>query len=258
MFWKRTTNDRQPSCPDGHRIYVVGDVHGMDSLLEELLGRIEADLAHSPVAKATLIFVGDLIDRGPGSAQVIERLRTYAYPGLRTIFLLGNHEEVLLRILGGDSSLIGKWLQFGGTECLASYGCDASVLSAMSDQQALGHIRSLVPSEHVAFIAGFADTCRIGDYLIVHAGIRPGVELDQQRQSDLRWIRDPFLADRTDHGVVVVHGHTIVDAVEDRGNRIAIDTGAYRNGVLSALVVEGADRRLIAAGAEPLDGPATE
>lgn len=251
MFWKRTASDRQPTVPKGHRAYVVGDVHGMDGLLDDLLGQIERDLAQHPDAAATLVFVGDLIDRGPGSARVIERLRTYARAGVRTVFLLGNHEEVLLRILGGESPLIGKWLQFGGAECLASYGCDAEALAAMSDEEALAEVRSAIPPKHSKFIASFADTCRIGDYLIVHAGIRPGVELDQQRQSDLRWIRDPFLADRTDHGVVVVHGHTIVGSVEERGNRIAIDTGAYRSGTLTALVLEGGERRLIVSETTP-------
>lgn len=238
-----------PSGPAGHRAYVVGDVHGMDRLLDDLLAKIERDLEERPISKANLVFVGDLIDRGPGSAEVIERLRTFSNPKLKTVFLLGNHEEVLLRILGGESSLIGKWLQFGGAECLLSYGVDPKALKGMSEQEALAEVQAKIPATHAEFIRGFADTCRIGDYLIVHAGVRPGVEIDQQRQSDLRWIRDPFLTNQTDHGVVVVHGHTIVGAVEQHPNRIAIDTGAYRSGILTAIVIEGSDRQLIAAAA---------
>jgi serine/threonine protein phosphatase 1 len=235
---------RRPSGPAGARgwrAYAVGDVHGRLDLLDALLYKIEADIAARPERKILLVFVGDLIDRGPSSAQVIERLRTYSRPGTRTVFILGNHEEVLLRILAGDADLIAKWRAFGGTECLRSYGVDTDALARMSEADALAIVRKAIPSEHVRFLQGFDDSCRFGDYLFVHAGIRPGVEIDQQRQSDLRWIREPFLFDDTDHGFIVVHGHTIRPQVEVRSNRIGIDTGAYRSGVLTALAVEGAE-----------------
>ena len=223
----------------GWRAYAVGDIHGRLDLLEVLLDKIHADIARRPARKVLLVFVGDLIDRGPSSAQVVERLRTYRHHGVRPMFLLGNHEEVLLRILGGEAELITKWRWFGGAECLASYGVDRDRLAALSDAEALPVVREAVPKEHVEFLESFDDSCRFGDYLFVHAGIRPGVEIDQQRQSDLRWIREPFLFDDTDHGFVVVHGHTIRPEVEMRPNRIGIDTGAYRSGVLSALAIEG-------------------
>ena len=238
-----------PSGGRGRRAYVVGDVHGRFDLLDELLALIEADLAERPIAKAHLIFVGDLIDRGPNSAGVVERLRTYCHPGLETVFLLGNHEEVLLRIVEGEGDLISKWRRFGGKECMESYGADPVAFARMDDEQALAMVRALVPQSHIEFLKGFADTCRFGDYLIVHAGIRPGVEFERQSQTDLRWIRDPFLAHGGDHGFVVVHGHTIVPKVEERPNRIAIDTGAYRSGRLTTLVIDGAERRYLAAGA---------
>lgn len=240
---------REASGGRGRRAYVVGDVHGRLDLLEELIALIEADLAERPIGKAHLIFVGDLIDRGPASAQVVERLRTYRHPGLATLYLLGNHEEVLLRILDGECELISKWRRFGGKECMESYGADPLAFSRMDDEQALAAVRALVPESHIEFLRGFADTCRFGDYLIVHAGIRPGVEFERQTQTDLRWIRDPFLGHGGDHGFVVVHGHTIVPKVEEHANRIAIDTGAYRSGRLTALVIEGAERRYLAAGA---------
>ena len=103
-------------------------------------------------------------------------------------------------------------------------------------------IKGAIREEHQQFLRRFVDTCRFGDYLFVHAGIRPGVSIDQQLQSDLRWIRDPFLLDETDHGCVVVHGHTISPQVEERTNRIGIDTGAYRTGILTALALEGTER----------------
>jgi serine/threonine protein phosphatase 1 len=229
----------------GWRAYGVGDVHGRLDLLEQLLEKIHEDIAKRPPRKVLLVFVGDLIDRGPHSAQVIERLRTYRDPAIRTVFLLGNHEEVLLRILSGEADLISKWRWFGGTECLQSYGVDTSKLIGASDEDALEVIRQAIPEQHVKFLESFDDSCRFGDYLFVHAGIRPGVEIDQQRQSDLRWIREPFLFDDTDHGFVVVHGHTIRPEVEVRANRIGIDTGAYRSGVLSALAIEGAESWLL-------------
>jgi serine/threonine protein phosphatase 1 len=225
----------------------VGDVHGRLDLLEELLAKIHSELQRRPAAKSLLVFVGDLIDRGPSSAQVIERLRTYRRDGIRPVFLLGNHEEVLLRILAGDAQLITKWRWFGGTECLESYGVDSSQISHLSEEEALAIVRRAIPKEHVEFLESFADSCRFGSYLFVHAGIRPGIELEQQSQSDLRWIREPFLLDDRDHGFIVVHGHTISTEVDARPNRIGIDTGAYRTGVLTALAIEGPGRWLIAA-----------
>jgi serine/threonine protein phosphatase 1 len=241
-----------PAGARGWRAYAIGDIHGRLDLLEELLDKIHADIARRPARKVLLVFVGDLIDRGPSSAQVVERLRTYSHPGVRPMFLLGNHEEVLLRILKGESELITKWRWFGGAECLASYGVDRDRLASLSDEEALPVVREAVPKKHVQFLESFDDSCRFGDYLFVHAGIRPGVEIDQQKQSDLRWIREPFLFDETDHGFVVVHGHTIRPEVEMRPNRIGIDTGAYRSGVLSALAIEGSatwllDTRMAAA-----------
>jgi serine/threonine protein phosphatase 1 len=246
MLNRAAQRENRPSGAVGYRAYAVGDVHGRLDLLEELLAKIHAELQHRPARKTLLVFVGDLIDRGPSSAQVLERLRTYHREGIRTVFLLGNHEEVLLRILGGDAELITKWRWFGGSECLQSYGVDPDQLARVTDDEALRLVREAIPREHVEFLESFVDSCRFGDYLFVHAGVRPGVELEQQRQADLRWIREPFLLDDSDHGFVVVHGHTITREVEDRPNRIGIDTGAYRTGVLTALAIEGPERWLIA------------
>ncbi|MFL6736624.1 MAG: metallophosphoesterase [Sphingomonas sp.] len=245
MFSFAQRRDSGPVGARGWRAYAVGDIHGRLDLLDELLEKIHEDIARRKSRKVLLVFVGDLIDRGPNSAQVIERLRTYDHPGVQTVFLLGNHEEVLLRILAGDADLITKWRWFGGSECLASYGVDASILTGLSDEEALEVVRSAVPKEHVEFLESFDDSCRFGDYLFVHAGIRPGIEIDQQRQSDLRWIREPFLFDETDHGFVVVHGHTIRPEVEIRSNRIGIDTGAFQTGVLTAIAIEGSGTWLL-------------
>jgi serine/threonine protein phosphatase 1 len=236
-----------PAGAPGYRAYAIGDIHGRLDLLEDLLAKIHAELQHRPAPKCLLVFVGDLIDRGPSSCQVIERLRTYGRPGIQPIFLLGNHEEVLLRILRGEPQLasFAKWRRFGGSECLQSYGVDLNELAHLTESEALAVVRSAIPRNHVEFLESFVDSCRFGDFLFVHAGIRPGIQLEQQTQADIRWIREPFLFDDTDHGFVVVHGHTICESVEERPNRIGIDTGAYRTGVLTALAVEGTDRWLL-------------
>src|SRR6476659_3708951 len=127
----------QPAGARGYRAYAVGDIHGRLDLLEDLLAKIHAELQHRPARKTLLVFMGDLIDRGPSSAEVLERLRTYRRPGIETVFLLGNHEEVLLRILGGDSQLIAKWRWFGGAECLHSYGVDPAEIAGGGSEEAL-------------------------------------------------------------------------------------------------------------------------
>ena len=173
-------------------LYAVGDIHGEHEKLEELLAAL-------PLAPGDrFVFLGDYVDRGPDAYAVIERLIKLQkeWP---CVFLLGNHEEVLLRVLSGETSLIRSWLRFGGEQTLRSYGLDPRRI-ALADESALAALRRAIPEEHVAFLRGFADTCRFGDYLFVHAGIRPGIELDRQAQSDLRWIREPFLRDESDHG----------------------------------------------------------
>lgn len=244
LKWRAMENGA-PRTPRGHRAYAIGDVHGRLDLLDELLAAIERDIERRPHRKNALVFLGDLIDRGPDSRDVIERLRTFRHDRLTPYFLGGNHEEVLLRLLNGERGLLTSWLQFGGAECLASYGFDPSLLELRNERACLVAIKQVIPESHVRFIASFSDTLRFGDYLFVHAGIRPGIELSLQSQSDLRWIRSPFLEDKSNHGVVVVHGHTISNEVEIEENRIGIDTGAYRTGRLTALAVEGEERWLL-------------
>ena len=235
------------SGPQGCRAYAVGDVHGRLDLLDELLAQIADDDSSRDAASTVIVFLGDLIDRGPDSAAVIERLRRFDPVNGKSVFLLGNHEEVLLRLLGGETTLLAGWLRFGGTECALSYGLDPRELATLPPDDALAALRGAVPAEHVRFIESFVDTFRFGDYLFVHAGIRPGTDLEQQSQKDLRWIREPFLDDKRDHGFVVVHGHTITHEVDERVNRIGIDTGAYRSGRLTALAIEGAERWFLSA-----------
>lgn len=235
-------DESRPRGKAGARAYAVGDIHGRLDLLDALLQRVEEDIAARQPKKTYIVFLGDLIDRGPDSAGVVERLRTWRPRHGRPVFLAGNHEEVLLRILGGDASILPDWLRFGGAECARSYGIDVDALRRMEDDEAIEAIRAKVPRAHREFLSHMADTFRFGDYLFVHAGIRPGLAVEDQDPHDLRWIREPFLADAKEHGFVVVHGHTIVPKVEERTNRIAIDTGAYHSGILTALAVEDTER----------------
>jgi len=248
-FWQKAPPkwDRPPAIPDGHRVYAVGDIHGHDELLGDLIARIEADIAARPAAEVTIVFLGDLIDRGPQSAAVIERLRTFRPLGVRTEFLAGNHEEVLLRILNGEGELIADWLRFGGGACVRSYGMSASGLARLAPDRAIAELRSAIPAEHQAFLSSFGDTFRAGDYLFVHAGIRPGIPLGEQVQADLRWIRGPFLDHPARHEAMVVHGHTVRSEVEQTPGRIGIDTGAYVHGVLTAIGLERDQRWFIQA-----------
>jgi serine/threonine protein phosphatase 1 len=248
------TAPTSPHGPAGHRAYAVGDVHGRLDLLDRLLAKIEADIAARRRSKNLVIFLGDLIDRGPQSAQVIERLRTWRPHDVQTVFLCGNHEEVLLRVLAGERAVLADWLRFGGAECLASYGLPPTRVRGMSESDALAAIEAAIPTAHRDFVASFADTFRFGDYLFVHAGIRPGLGIAAQAKTDLRWIRQEFLEDTTDHGVTVVHGHTISPKVEERANRIGLDTGAYRTGILSAMAIEGGKRWFL----DTADRPATD
>ena len=238
----RSKDSSVPQGPAGYRAYAIGDIHGRLDLLDQLLEKIKADIGARHHSKNRVIFLGDLIDRGPQSAQVIERLSKWRPTDCTTIFLSGNHEDVFLRVLAGEVGIMRNWLKFGGAECLLSYGVSPAAIANKSEVAALSDIKAAIPLAHQNFVAGFADTFRFGDFLYVHAGIRPGIALTVQSQEDLRWIREPFLGDDSNHGFVVVHGHTISNHVDERSNRIGLDTGAYRTGILTAMAVEGSER----------------
>lgn len=235
----------------GARAYAFGDIHGRLDLLDQLLANISDDIAERPVNKVVLVFLGDLIDRGPDSAGVIERLRMLAASSVKTAFLLGNHEEMFLRAFDGEPGVVHDWLRFGGDACVESYGLSPFALEAVEETRVAELLAGAVPAEHVAFLRSFGDSISFGDYLFVHAGIRPGIAIEEQDPHDLRWIRRPFLSDIQDHGCMVVHGHTITDGVEERSNRIGIDTGAYQTGVLTALAVEDDQRWFLSTGGAP-------
>lgn len=233
------------SVPVGQRVYAVGDIHGRLDLFEALIAAIEADDAKAGEAQSTVILLGDLVDRGPHSAGVLARAREWQRQ--KTVRILtGNHEEMFLASFD-DADTLRHFLRFGGKETVLSYGIDRQAYNAAEVEEVQAMMREAVPQEDRDFIASFEDLIVIGDYLFVHAGIRPKVAFEEQRTKDLRWIREPFLSHTESHGAVVVHGHTISDAPVERDNRIGIDTGAYLHGRLTALVLEGSTRRYIEA-----------
>ncbi len=227
--------------PPGERLYAIGDVHGRSDCLDALIARIDADDARRGKSATRLVFLGDLIDRGTDSRGVIERSMLLA--GSRACnFVMGNHEEVLVDAWEGDRAAARLFARIGGAETLVSYGADPAGLDSADADAIVAIMRAHIPADHVAFVRGFTDGYRAGDYLFVHAGIMPGVALDDQSPADLRWIRDRFLRDTRDHGAMIVHGHSITAGVDERPNRIGIDTGAYATGTLTALGVEAAER----------------
>ena len=235
-----------PAVPNGRRVYAIGDIHGRDDLFAELLEMIAADNNRRSPADVSIILLGDLVDRGPQSAQVVERAIALSRKAPDVHCLAGNHEEVFLKALGGDPKLMRYFVRIGGAPTIHSYGLVGEEYDALTFEELAERFPPMVPESHIAFLAAAEDKIVIGDYLFVHAGIRAGVPVEQQRPGDLRWIRDEFLEDSSDHGHVVVHGHTIFPEVQERANRIGIDTGAYGSGVLTAIALEGAERWFIA------------
>jgi serine/threonine protein phosphatase 1 len=227
------------AVPPGVRVYAVGDVHGRLDLLTELLDLVRADDAGREPAETRLILLGDLIDRGPDSAAIVALLRD-GVPGFAgTDVLMGNHEEVLLDLLAEpDPARLAYYLRIGGYQTLESYGVPERMLE-MPELVPPEAVLAGLPAADRDWLSQLGEQVRIGDYLFVHAGIRPGVPLADQQPVDLRWIRKPFLSSAADHGVVVVHGHTIDPEVVWRPNRIGIDTGAFATGRLTALGLEG-------------------
>lgn len=228
--------------PAGERVYAIGDIHGRRDLFDDLLFRIDADDRARGKAQSQLILLGDLIDRGADSAGVIRRALELRESGRPVRFLMGNHEEVFLKALDGSVEALRFLVRYGGRATILSYGIGEAEYDAMDYETLLPALIARVPRAHIDFLRGFEDRVQIGDYLFVHAGIRPRVPFEEQVGGDLRWIRSEFLDFRGDHGAIVIHGHTITDDVEERPNRIGIDTGAFASGRLTAIGLEGGER----------------
>jgi serine/threonine protein phosphatase 1 len=221
-------SELKPHIPSGQRIYAIGDVHGRADLLANLFARIDADLQLRPVQHSIQVLLGDYIDRGPDSRQVLD-LIIGRRKGHSVIALKGNHEQCALNVLSDPSSLL-QWKSVGGLNTVLSYG----IAATWSDD---------FQSVAVAFANNLPDSHR--DFFFVHAGARPGIRLEEQSEHDLLWIREDFLLHEEDFGKIIVHGHTPNLEPEIRRNRINIDTGAYATGRLTCLVLEGDEMRLL-------------
>lgn len=237
FFSKRSSTQR------GERIYAIGDVHGCYDQLREIIAKVEAHNASLPPAESLhVILLGDLVDRGPGSADVLRYLHDVCSRTDQLIVLQGNHEELMLKALDGEQGMLRAWMRIGGDATLRSFGIEPPARED-DPRTALERIRAAIPAEWLQWLRRLPLTARSGDYFFCHAGVRPGVPLKRQTRADLLWIRDEFLEDdQTRHEAIVVHGHSVAANVEMRTNRIGIDTGAYRTGVLTALYLEGDQR----------------
>lgn len=237
----------QSALPSGQLLYAVGDIHGRLDLLEGLLKLIKDDMqARARTDSRTLVFVGDYIDRGPDSRGVVEKLITGLPQGFETHFLKGNHEAILLDFLE-EAWRLDHWLQNGGDTTMRSYGVDTERLERLGAPAEVWRqaFAEALPDSHLRFFKTLKLSVAFGDYLFVHAGIRPGVPLKEQSEDDLVWIRGPFLNHAGPLGKVVVHGHTPGPAPVTRSNRICIDTGAVFSGRLTALRLQDGTREFL-------------
>ena len=233
-----------PSVGADRRVYAIGDIHGRLDLLLDLLDRIgRDDWRRRHREDTSLVFLGDYVDRGPQSREVIDCVIKLREQWPNMICLRGNHEQVFLMALNGDEQAVRFFTRedVGGRETLMSYGIAAEQIDTMHPGELWELIDRAVPQEHRDFLAGLDSQTVIGDYAFVHAGIQPGVPLKEQEETDLYWIRDTFLNFEQPHPYMIVHGHSIREDVEMRTNRIGIDTGAYATGRLTAIGLEGTE-----------------
>ncbi|MFC7290820.1 metallophosphoesterase family protein [Hirschia litorea] len=224
--------------PDGVCVYAIGDIHGRADLLKKLMEKIREDVAQSdvPDVRNAIVFLGDYVDRGFQSRQVIDLLVSDEYAEFDLKFLRGNHEETFQDFLM-NSGIGPRWSQYGGIETLVSYNVQPPRGADNFDgwEQARRDLVEKIPASHRHFLENLELCLVLGDYVFVHAGLRPGKTIEEQKESDLMWIRDDFLYHKDAFEKVVVHGHTPINAPHRDFRRISLDTGAYMTGKLSAV-----------------------
>ena len=243
MFWQKRSAETA-RVPQGIRIYAVGDIHGRYDLLRSLMHTIGEDSADRGSVQCRLVILGDFIDRGPDSRHVTEVL--YRLRKSRNfICLKGNHENAMVESYRGNFVALRVWLEFGGRETLISWGLPPEIIQITNASAVMDAMAEHIPADYIEWMENLPLTHRAGDFFFVHAGVDPTISLRRQTADDLLSIRSPFLEHEGWMGAVIVHGHSITDqAIALNGNRIGIDTGAYRTGILSALAIEG-DRQWI-------------
>jgi serine/threonine protein phosphatase 1 len=243
---------RNARAPQGLRIFAVGDIHGRLDLLEQLVCSIRRDAEAAGAAQNVLIFLGDYVDRGPDAKGVIEFLLSLDMPTWRTIFLRGNHDQSMLDFFD-EPKIYSSWRNYGGQQTLLSYGVRPPRFDDETEFKiARDEFLIKCPPSHLQFLKSLKFHHVEGDYIFVHAGVRPGISLNSQRNEDLLWIRDDFLFSEEFFEKVVVHGHTPVERPVRRPNRIGLDTGAYATGRLTAAVFKDDECNFLMTRAEPL------
>ena len=237
---------------EGKRIYAIGDIHGYAETLGRLHDEIDKDIAARPIEQAKIIYLGDYIDRGPDSKGVIDMIlaRQEILPNIEHVFLLGNHENSMFNeFLNEPEGARQDWLEWGGVETAQSYGVVVDDIKNPTEQAVsiAQNLRQAIPPTHQAFYKDLELYHVVDDYLFVHAGIKPDVDLEKQSKLDLIFNREPFMSFEGTHPYRVVHGHTSTKdrKVDIRHNRINADTGHYMDGPLACAVIEGADVRVI-------------
>lgn len=227
------------------RIYAIGDIHGRVDLLRKIHQQISDD-SEEFIGRKIIVYIGDYIDRGFRSKEVIEELLQDTFIGFERVFLKGNHEHTMLEFLQ-DPESFSDWLEWGGDSCLRSYGVnpredngDSKPLKLLVDELAVN-----VPREHLKFLITLKNYYEEGDYLFVHAGLKPNVDLDNQKEEDMLMIRNEFIYSDYDFGKTVVFGHTVFDKPYQAQGRIGIDTGAYASGKLTCVVLENKGIRFL-------------
>ncbi|MGR9436618.1 metallophosphoesterase family protein [Rhizobium leguminosarum] len=220
-------------------VYAMSDVHGCYNELVKAQRRIEEDAARIPGPKL-IVMLGDYVDRGPDSSAVLEFLSKTPPPGFQRFVLCGNHDAELVKLYRKPACIL-EWLGFAGPETLHSYGIDIERLlqSAAGNETIARVIRNMIPERHIQFLESLPIMLRIGRVLFVHAGIKPGIDLKKQKDSDLMWIRQPFLDEGPQLPVLVIHGHTPARTPTFGPQRIGIDTAVSATGRLTVLTIKG-------------------
>jgi serine/threonine protein phosphatase 1 len=247
VIWKpRSRSQPLPTArlPDRLRVYAIGDIHGRADLLADVFERIDAESGQFPADRSIHVFLGDYVDRGPFSRDVLDLLisRAHQYPA---VFLKGNHESYFVEFLKSPE-IFADWRLYGGLDTILSYGLGPSLAPDEKERIVLAtSLNRALPEAHRQFLNGLRLSFTCGDFFFVHAGVRPGVALKDQHEEDLLWIREDFLLHEDVYEKFIIHGHTPVMQPDVRPNRINIDTGAYATGRLTCLVIEGDKLRFL-------------
>ena len=247
---------KRSQVPGDVVVYAIGDIHGRADLLAQLHQALVRDARERAAKRRVLVYLGDYISRTSQGRGVIDMLLKNTPPGFEPVRLMGNHEDLVLRFLDGDLGAGALWLEQGGNVMLEEYGIEpgtGGADQALRLESLREQLRAALPREHEVFLRSLRICHQEGDYRFVHAGVRPGVALDQQSTRDMLTIRAPFLDSADDFDQVIVHGHSIAAEPQVRPNRIGIDTGAFRTGVLTCLVLQGSQRQFLQTAAPSRD-----